>query len=136
MSAKSDHRIGIWDRWRNDEGIVRCFADPTARTCRGRLEAAHWISAARLREERRKLALTTYRFHPDDPRHALITVSLDDLIADDRNGVPLCSHAHHPAFDGRNGKRLVLTPPACVIEFAETYGLGYLIDTPTEERAA
>lgn len=127
LTPKQKHREGVFRRSADWQERVFCYAGPEG--CAGRLDAAHWISAQRLREERRKFKLTGPRFAVGDPRHKLATVSLDTLLADDRNGVPLCQDAHHPAFDGKRAKRLILTPPSCVIEFAEDYGLSHLLES-------
>ena len=103
---------------------TRCFA--YGPNCEGRVVAAHYVSAQRLREERRKLALTPYRFTPEDPRHGLVRASLDELLADSRNGIPLCHH-HHAAFDGKRASKLTIPAPQCVIDFATQYGLTHLI---------
>ena len=111
---------------------TRCYVHDAH--CSGRVEAAHYISAQRLREERRKLKLAPYRFTPDDPRHGLVRASLDDLIADSRNGIPLCNE-HHNAFDGKRHRRLSIYAPQCVIDFATEYGLTHLIEIETADAA-
>ena len=124
-TPKERHRAGVIHRWG-----LRCYAYDAG--CSGRVEAAHYISAQRLREEQRKIKLSAYRFALDDPRHGLTQSSLDELIADDRNGIPLCSE-HHNAFDGKRAEPLIIVAPACVIEFAQDYGLTHLIEFPTQE---
>lgn len=127
VTPKEQHRAGVMARWG-----TRCYV--YGPDCEGRVEAAHYVSAQRLREERRKLALTPYRFTPEDPRHGLVRASLDDLIADSRNGIPLCNE-HHNAFDGKRAVRLVIPAPQCVIDFATEYGLTHLIDIEVAEAA-
>lgn len=116
MSAASEHREGAFARW----GHVCFHADDD---CRGALQAMHFVSRQRLREERRKLILTPWRFAPDDRRHRLAETTLDALVADDRNSLVGCEH-HHGRFD-----RLGLShaAPGCVVEFARTYGIEHLV---------
>ena len=133
-TAKSEHRAGVFEAARVEgNGIVRCYADPTAETCRGRLQAAHWIAVQTLRIKQRNARIVAGGvgfYHP--PESARLTnADLSDLIADPRNGVPLCE-MHHQALDH---KRLSLAPPQSVIEFATEYGLGHLLEPTTKEAA-
>lgn len=123
-TAKSEHRAGVFALARNDLGIVRCYADPTAASCRGRLQAAHWISVQTLKRKH-ALAVTPPRglAYPEGPAN-LAAATLSELVADPRNGVPLCE-MHHQAFDHH---RLSLTPPPSVIDFASEYGLEHLLE--------
>jgi nitrite reductase/ring-hydroxylating ferredoxin subunit len=74
-----------------------------------------------------KVAAAPWRFPEPDGRRKIVLAGLDAVVADDRNGVPLCT-AHHDSFDTRNGQSLHLPAPECVREFAAEYGLEHLIE--------
>lgn len=100
--------------------------------CRGRIQAAHWISVQILksRQAAKRVAIRNGRV-VDEPAHYLVDMPLSGLIADPRNGVPLCVH-HHDSFDRRNGQSLDPIPPREVIEFANEFGLDDLLIFPKE----
>lgn len=141
MSAKSDHRAGVFERARREDelGMVRCYVRRFAvgaGSCGGVLQAAHYIGCSELRNQRQKMVVSGHRFAPDDPRRNLTTVTLDDLWRDPRNGLVLCLD-HHELFDGkRPPRRLHLTPPPSVIDFANEYGLRHLVEPTYDERRA
>lgn len=90
------------------------------------MQAAHWISKQGLRIKQSQARIHIERM---DPRLSvregvlrLIEMPLDGLVADPRNGVPLCDQ-HHASFDRRNGRALDLPVPTEVREFAAEYGL-------------
>jgi hypothetical protein len=122
-TPKELHREGVFARWGSD-----CYALMEG-GCSDTVQSAHFISCQKLRETRRGVGLSLHRFALDDPRLNLLNASLDDLYADDRNGLPLCFE-HHMMFDGKRAKRLEIPAPACVLEFARAYGLMYLLDGP------
>lgn len=133
-TAKQAHRIGTWDRWRDEQGMVRCHMRNLAE-CRGRLQAAHYISAQRLTIKRRNAAIAAggRGFYRPPETEAILAATVDELTADSRNSLVLCEF-HHGRFD-RLG--LHILAPECVQSFARDYGLEHLlIDTPTEEEAA
>jgi hypothetical protein len=149
-SPATRHRIALTDLFSDEQGRVQCYASlnpgrvqaepvpghsrvilPQRVKCSGGLQAAHWISKQTLKLERSKVNVSRHRF-TDDPRLALLDVTEDDLVADARNGIPLCFE-HHNAFDGKRSYRLDLYPPPTVLEFATQYGLSHLIeDHPAE----
>lgn len=120
MTPSERHREGVFARWGS-----ACYARAHG-GCKGRVQAAHWISKQTLKRKQSQARISLRRV---DPRLAireevyfLLDMPIDGLIADPRNGVPLCDH-HHASFDRRNGQALDLTPPQEVREFAEEYGL-------------
>lgn len=125
-SPKARHRAGVMKRW----GEV-CYARAKG-GCAGRIEAAHWIATQRLAaiQTNARIAIRNGR-EVSDPRRLLVDMPLTGLIADDRNGVPLCMR-HHASFDKRNGQELVLMPPGEVREFAEEYDLDDELEYPAE----
>lgn len=125
-SPKERHRVGVFRRC----GHV-CYAQGRG-GCAGRLQAAHWISVQTLkgRQANYRIAIRNGRELPEAAQY-LVDMPIDGLIADPRNGVPLCEH-HHSSFDKRNGQELILQPPAEVIEFAEEYDLADLLTFPLE----
>lgn len=143
-AAKSEHRAGVFEAARVEgNGIVRCYAAdlPGGYVCSGRLEAAHFIAVQTLRIKQSEARIYIETQH--DPRMALapgilelVNADLSDLIADPRNGVPLCSE-HHATFDGkRPPRRLSLTPPPSVVSFATEYGLTHLLEPASTLRTA
>jgi hypothetical protein len=138
VTAKQRHRAGTFDRWRGDDGMVRCHL--RSEECRGRLQACHYLSCQDLRIQQSRVRLGTRmelagkyddRYSPEQLH--LRDTDLDDLYADDRNSLVLCSHFHHPAFDGLTIRRLSIPPPPAVVEFAIEFGLEHLLPTTTEE---
>ena len=120
MTPSERHREGVFARW-GSECYARAHGD-----CSGRVQAAHWIGKQRLRIKQSQARIHIERM---DPRIAVrqsvlhfLDMPLDGLIADPRNGVPLCDH-HHSSFDRRNGQALDLKPPEEAREFAAEYGL-------------
>ena len=89
--------------------------------CRGRLQAAHIISAQRLKTlYGMALMRTQYRGHT----LPITDVELDDLLADGRNGVPACERHHHL----REGPVLHCQAPGAFYEFVADYGLEHVVD--------
>lgn len=134
-TAKSEHRAGVFEAARvAGNGIVRCYADPSSETCRGRLQAAHWIAVQTLRIKKGNalIAAGGKGFYNPPEAERLIDTDLSDLVSDPRNGVAMCEY-HHQAFDH---KRLSLTPPPSVIDFANEYGLRHLVEPTYDERRA
>jgi hypothetical protein len=133
MTAKQRHRAGTFDRWRGDDGMVRCHL--RSEECRGRLQAAHYIAVQQMRTRwnQARYLERNDRLQMWADRNALY-VELDDLIADPRNSLVLCE-LHHGRFD-RLG--LSIPPPPAVIEFCEDYGLEHLLPYPstTKEETA
>lgn len=122
MTASERHREGVFARW-GSECYARAHGD-----CSGRVQAAHWISkqGLQIKQSQIRLAIRGLQINRDvaikESHRLLADMPLDGLIADPRNGVPLCSH-HHDSFDRRNGQALDLKPPEEVREFAAEYGL-------------
>lgn len=116
-TPKERHRAGVIARMGG-----ACYARAHG-SCAGRIQAAHWIDAQTLRgiQANTRMAIRANR-QVSEGRLLLVDMPLDGLIADDRNGAPLCEH-HHASFDKRNGQKLILHPPAEVVEFAAEYGL-------------
>ena len=108
----------MFARW-GSECYARAHGD-----CKGRVQAAHWISkqGLRIKQSQVRIRVGIDRFPEREGLLRLIEMPLDGLIADPRNGIPLCDH-HHASFDRRNGQALDLTPPQEVREFAAEYGL-------------
>lgn len=125
-TPKERHREGVIARWGPS-----CYARERG-DCSGRIEAAHWISVQLLkaRQATARIAIRNGR-ELEEARLYLVDMPIEGVIADPRNGVPLCSH-HHASFDKRNGKKLILQPPKEVIEFTEEYGLDDLLEFPDE----
>lgn len=124
-SPETRHRVALWNLYKHPA----CYARPDG--CGGVLQAAHWISKQRLKQERSKVNVSRHRFE-GDPRLRLLDATADDLVSDGRNGVVLCFE-HHNAFDGKRSYELHLTPPSHVLAFAQDYGLEHLlIDRPAE----
>lgn len=126
-SPKQRHREGVLAMYGAD-----CYAGPHG--CSGRVQAAHWISIQRLTIKRRNAAIAQggRGFYRPPETDAILSVPLDDLIADPRNGIPLCE-LHHLRFDQFG---LHLQPPAEVIAFANDYGLEHLLGPATEREEA
>ena len=125
-SPETRHRVDLWRR----HDPVRCYARHLGE-CKGILQAAHWISRQQLKQERSKVNVSRHRFEGDD-RLRLLDHSIEDLVADGRNGVPLCVE-HHNAFDGKRAYSVELVPPGHVRAFAADYGLLHLLeDRPAE----
>lgn len=120
-SPKERHREGVLKYW-GSECFARAHGD-----CRGRIQAAHWISVQTLRGRRAnyRIAIRNGREVGEAGRY-LVDMPIEGLIADPRNGIPLCDH-HHASFDRRDGKALDLTPHTDVREFAAEYGLEDLL---------
>ena len=118
MTPSERHREGVFARWGS-----ACYARAHG-GCKGRVQAAHWISkqGLRIKQSQVRIRVGTDRFPEREGLLRLIEMPLDGLVADPRNGVPLCDH-HHASFDRRNGQALDLPVPTEVREFAEEYGL-------------
>lgn len=115
LTPKQRHRAGVFAR----HGCT-CYAADDA--CLGRIEAAHWVGVQTLRRwqsQERVANRWDFRHRP------LLDVTEDELVADDRNGVPLCAY-HHACFDRRNGQALDLEPPDAVLAFVAQYRPAYL----------
>lgn len=95
--------------------------------CAGRIQSAHWISVQtlRMRQAAYRVAIRKGR-EVGEAGQYLVDFPIAGLIADPRNGIPLCSH-HHDSFDRRNGQALDLHAPVEVREFAAEFGLEDLL---------
>jgi hypothetical protein len=115
-TPKQAHREGVMRRF---DG--RCFyADLEKHPCAGRLQAHHVIPVQRLRHEHSIKAWSR-------TDHPLLAVTLDELVADPRNGVPLCER-HHKAWHDGTRRPLREQLPAEVEAFAAEFWLTFSLD--------
>jgi len=106
VTAEEQHRAGVWRRFADRRGRVQCYATMVGvpHDCRGKIQADHVLERQRLRRRARELG-----------------VPEDKLIADDRNGVPLCE-----VLNGSPRRREILRQagvPVQVMQFAIEWGL-------------
>lgn len=115
------HREDTFRRHANEWEEVACyFADEGG--CRGRLQAAHIISAQmlkRLHERNTYLAL-----HQRPHNQDLFVAAISTLLADGRNGVPACERHHHL----HEGPVLHCQAPEAFYEFVADYGLEHVVE--------
>lgn len=108
MTPGARHRQGVFQR----DG-AKCCMESAA--CEGRLEAHHIISRQRLRfaREAARTALSSGREVTPERKH-LHEQSIEDLIADPRNGVVVCERHHKRPWN--------IPEPDHVAEFRAEYG--------------
>jgi hypothetical protein len=112
-TPKQAHREGVMRRF---DG--RCFYHGP--DCAGRLQSHHVVPVQRLKHEHSIKAW-------GDPDHPLLSVSLDDLIADDRNGAAVCE-LHHRRWEDGTCRPLREQLPPSVEAFASEYRLAWSLE--------
>lgn len=112
MSAPQRHREALAER------LEPLCALKRLGPCRGRLQAHHIIERQRLQtlHDRARIGKRIYGSGRYD--WPILLASLDDLIADARNGLWLCEW-HHPRAPELTAEEL----PESVYEFASDYDL-------------
>lgn len=89
--------------------------------CGGRLQSCHFIAVKRLQGI---YAQAMIERDQGKPARAVLAVSFEELVADDRNGVPGCELDHV-----RNeGPVLHADPPACFWDFVGEFELDHVVD--------
>ena len=129
MTPEQRHRAEVWQRYAPDGGDPACFWHPDgAAHCIGRMQSCHIVSRQRLDAMYRHAALMARSGRPHNA--SLLAVSLDELIADGRNGVPGRAVCH-----GRNEGPVLHLPfyPEEFLIFLADYELDHLLAT---ERSA
>lgn len=117
MTPAQRHREDTFRRHADEYERVSCyFAEEGG--CRGRLQAAHILSAQRLKWMH-SIAGMGY-----GPTQELALIDLDELLADGRNGVPVCERHHHL----HEGAILHCQAPAAFYEFVADYGLEHVVE--------
>lgn len=130
MSPAQRHREDTFRRHADEYERVSCyFAEEGG--CRGRLQAAHIISAQTLKRMHSEARLacdqveTGFRSRiPEWQGNMGAVESLDDLLADGRNGVPACERHHHL----HEGPILHCHAPEAFYEFVADYGLEHVVE--------
>lgn len=125
MTPEQRHRAGVWQRFAPGGGDPSCYFAAEG-GCLGRMQSAHVISATKLRNLYGR-AETRERIKGE--RLPILEVSLDELLADARNGVPACER-HHNLHEG---PVLHCLAPAEAYEFAADFALDHLM---SNERSA
>lgn len=126
MTPAQRHREDTFRRHADWTEFVRCYFAAEG-GCRGRLQAAHIISAQRLKREHQHNSFR--HINGQEPyNHSLFAAFLDDVLADGRNGVPACER-HHNLHEG---PVLHCQPPAAFYEFVADYELEHIVDNANE----
>ena len=116
MTPEQRHREAVFARYADDHGTVCCVMDGEG-PCVGRLQAHHCIERQRIRNKRTDALIRLANGEEISHTHRrLVDTELADLIADDRNGIPVCEIHHARPWD--------LPVPDSAYEFADEYGLG------------
>lgn len=133
MTPKQRHREAAFTHW---NGLLVCgFADEPEHACGGRLQAEHPIEAQRLTTLYNRCLYAIEHGRPA-PAYAgtLLSVPLDDLIADGRNSAWICEIGHRQKETQRFRYRRL----EGVEEFARDYGIEHEIpkwrESPTNNR--
>lgn len=117
------HRDQVFRRFYDeDQDLVPCyFADTDDVECGGRLQAAHIIAVKVLN---RVYSQAVILEDTTGERRQVLDTNIDELRADDRNGVPACER-HHNLHEG---PVLHCDAPAEFYEFVADHGLEHVID--------
>lgn len=115
MTPEQRHREGVFTRHADEHGHVRCI-QAGGGPCGGRLQAHHCVERQRIRNKRSDALIRLANGEEISHAHRrLVGTELAELIADDRNGVPVCEIHHSRAW--------AIPVPDSAYEFAEDYGL-------------
>lgn len=136
------HRQAVLARAGNRCELARLIP---GHVCSGRLQAAHLLDKARIRNEQGKTRIRCQRTGTTSPaEQRLIETPLEVIVSDAENGLAACSDGHRDhdlyRFD-RQGRSLRIPRevlPDRIFAFAEHYALDALLDRtyPRIEAAA